>query len=42
MKIVLAIVALGVIAAVMPSTDCAQLTKTECQYVEQVNAGMID
>lgn len=42
MKIVIAIAALAIIAAVAPKTDCGQLTKAECQYLEQVNAGMID
>lgn len=42
MKIVFAIATLTIIAAVMPKADCGSLTKAECEYVEQVNAGMID
>ena len=42
MKIAIAIITLAVIAAVMPTTDCQGKTKAECDYITQVNAGMID
>lgn len=42
MKIVLAIVGLAIVAAIIPTTDCSNRTQTECDYITQVNAGMID
>ena len=42
MKIIIAIAALSIIAIAIPKTDCSTLTQAECEYMQQVNAGMID
>jgi hypothetical protein len=42
MRKALALIALAIVWLAWPSTDCSDLTETECERAELITAGAID
>lgn len=42
MRLALALIALAIVWFAWPSTDCSNLTETECERAELITAGAID
>jgi len=42
MRAALALITLAIVWLAWPSTDCSNLTKTECERAELIDAGAID
>jgi hypothetical protein len=42
MRLTLALIALAIVWLAWPSTDCSNLTETECDRAELIAAGAID